>query len=147
MGIYKVSISAYKRCYDHGEIDQEDIDDVYYVEADSSIEALMVGEEIHVRHNSSSYICDSEATEITKDEIPSRVRFYTKKDILISKIEKLEYKISSDQMIVNNIKSAVNLNKDTVIQRIKFLSDNIKELQLELEKAKQELKNLEESNQ
>lgn len=147
MGIYKVCISAYKRCYDHGEIDQEDIDDVYYVEADSSIEALMVGEEIHVRHNSSSYICDSEATEITKDEIPSRVRFYTKKDILISKIEKLEYKISSDQMIVNNIKSAVNLNKDTVIQRIKFLSDNIKELQLELEKAKQELKNLEESNQ
>ena len=147
MGIYKVSISAYKRSYDNGEIDQEDIDDIYYVEADSSIEALIVGEEIHVRHNSSSYICDSEATEITKDEIPSRVRFYTKKDILISKIEKLEYKISSDQMIVNNIKSKCDLKEDGVIKRIQFLSDNIKELQLELEKAKEELKNLEKSKQ
>ena len=154
MAYFKVSISAYSRSYDNGEIDQKDQDDIYYVEADSSSEAIIAAEKIHVRLSYSSYICDSEATEITKDEIPLEKRFYTKKEILISKIKDLEKEISSERGIIGNIIYAIsntsNLPDKDEIEKweneIERRKSFIKILQPELEKAKQELKILEDIN-
>ena len=82
MAYFKVSISAYSRSYDNGEIDQKDQDDIYYVEADSSFEALIIADKLLITAYYGVDICDAGVTEIAKDEIPSNVRCYTKADTL-----------------------------------------------------------------
>ena len=48
MAFYKVSISAHKKWFDHSKLKmvQEDIDKVYYVEEDSSFEALIIADKL-----------------------------------------------------------------------------------------------------
>ncbi len=84
MAFYKVSISAHKKWFDHSKLKmvQEDIDEVYYVEEDSSFEALIIADKLLITAYGLVDICDAGVTEMAKDEIPSHIRCYTKADAL-----------------------------------------------------------------
>lgn len=154
MAFYKVSISAYTREYygeNNGIVDFEQIDqdEIIFVEADSSTDAINIAKEIHEENFSDTHYGNIDATEITYGEIPSNDKLYTKREILISKIKKLERYISYEKEDLEHCKSELNDSNNFQEYWIRFIKSHeneIKELQLELEKAKQELKNLEESN-
>ncbi len=84
MAIYKVSISTYKKWFDDAKLKmvQKDIEEVYYVEEDSSFEALIIADKLLITAYGLVNICDAGVTEMAKDEIPSHIRCYTKADAL-----------------------------------------------------------------
>lgn len=82
MAYFKVTFNSFRRSYSHGEIEDIDLSDDYYVEADTQVEAITIADKIHLGIHSSVYYVDSDVKEITKEElIASKQKCFTKNDI------------------------------------------------------------------
>ena len=55
MAYFKVTFNAFRRSYRHGEIEDIDLSDDYYFEADTQVEAITIADKINLGIHSSVY--------------------------------------------------------------------------------------------